>query len=152
MVYPVEFLSVICRVRILNLGWHFFASKVAFSWPPVDRFGEKIGTYYLRPSYKCNKFLLIWSTESWETQLLKGKKCQHQLHFRTLVIWVLLYIRSTPLTRWTKSWRKCGCARWTASSRRSPCCGPRWWSRTVRGPTHRDELYKNRSSGKTDSQ
>ena len=33
----------ITRVRKLNLGWCFFASKVAFSWPPVDRFGKNCG-------------------------------------------------------------------------------------------------------------
>ena len=30
------------RVRKLNLGWCFMASKVAFSWPSVNRFGKNI--------------------------------------------------------------------------------------------------------------
>ena len=41
------------------------ASTVAFSWPYVDRFEIFfLRTYDLRSGYKCNKFLLIWSTES----------------------------------------------------------------------------------------
>ena len=34
---------VTTRVRKLNLGCRFFASKVAFSWPSVDRFGKDFG-------------------------------------------------------------------------------------------------------------
>ena len=34
----VAFEANIIRVRKLN--WHFLASKVAFSWPSVDRFGK----------------------------------------------------------------------------------------------------------------
>ena len=43
-------------------------------------------TYELRSSLKYTKFLQVWSTENWETQLLKGEKCQPQLHFRTLIM------------------------------------------------------------------
>ena len=44
-----------------------------------------VGTYDFRSSSKYTQFLLIWSTESWEKQQLKGKKCQPQLKGRTLV-------------------------------------------------------------------
>ena len=52
----------------------------------------------LRSSWKCTKFLLIWSTESWETKLLKGKKCQPQLHFRTLDMTILF--QNSPNHAW----------------------------------------------------
>ena len=35
------------RVRLFNVGLHFFAAKVAFSYPSMDRFGNFFGTYYL---------------------------------------------------------------------------------------------------------
>ena len=34
---------LVSRVRKLNLGCRFLASKVAFSWPSVDRFGKDFG-------------------------------------------------------------------------------------------------------------
>ena len=34
---------VMTRVRKLNLGWRFSASKVEFSWPSVDRFWQNLG-------------------------------------------------------------------------------------------------------------
>ena len=35
--------SVKTRVRLFNVGLHFLAAKVAFSCPPVDRFGKNLG-------------------------------------------------------------------------------------------------------------
>ena len=33
--------EIIFRVRLFNVGLHFFAAKVAFSYPSVDRFGKQ---------------------------------------------------------------------------------------------------------------
>ena len=32
-------------VRLFNVGLHFLAAKVAFSWPSVDRFGKFWGGF-----------------------------------------------------------------------------------------------------------
>ena len=58
-----------CRVRV-----SVFGSKSCIFLAVCGQIWLKIlGTYDLRSSLKYTKFLLIWSTESWETQLLKGK-------------------------------------------------------------------------------
>ena len=38
-------LSLIGSVRLFNVGLHFLAAKVAFSWPSVDRFGKFWGGF-----------------------------------------------------------------------------------------------------------
>ena len=57
------------RVRVSVFGSKscVFLAVCEQIWPKI------LGTYDLRSSLKYTKFLLIWSTESWETQLLKGK-------------------------------------------------------------------------------
>ena len=53
-------------------GFVTFSAKVAFS--VCGQIWQIFWwTYDLRSSYQCTKFLVIWSTESWETQLLKEK-------------------------------------------------------------------------------
>ena len=32
-------------VRLFNVGLHFLAAKVAFTWPSVDRFGKILGGF-----------------------------------------------------------------------------------------------------------
>ena len=44
------------------------------------------GSSQVRSSKKFTKFLLIWFTESWETQHLKAKKDKPKFEFRTLVM------------------------------------------------------------------
>ena len=74
------------------------------------------GSYDLRSSSKFIKFLLIWSTQSWETQHLKAKKHKPKFEFRTL-----LKSHGTPKPMWhlvsesnfwhlirSLIWRKCG--------------------------------------------
>jgi len=64
--------SCLCtELGIEAWGLVTFSEQVAFSWLSVDRFWKILGG--LRSSSKYTKFLLIWSTESWETQLLKEK-------------------------------------------------------------------------------
>ena len=73
------------RVRNSNLGWRFFAFKCCFSRLSVDRFGKIFeGVMTLGQVKKFTKFLLIWSTESWETQHLKAKEHKPKFEFRTL--------------------------------------------------------------------
>ena len=43
MVHVYVVFSVICRVRLFNVGLHFLAAKVSFSCPSVDRFGKIFG-------------------------------------------------------------------------------------------------------------
>ena len=57
-----------CGVRVSVFGFKnwFFLAVYGQIWQKL------LGTYDPRSSEKYTKFLLIWSTESWETQLLKG--------------------------------------------------------------------------------
>ena len=80
--------SLESRVRKCNWGFHFFAFKCCISQLSVDRFRIFFcGTYDLRSCEKFTKCLLIWSTESWETQHLKAKKHKLKFNFRTLLKW-----------------------------------------------------------------
>ena len=54
-------------------GLVFFASKVCFLGRLWTDLVKKIGAYELSSNSKYSKFLQIWSTETWETQLLKEK-------------------------------------------------------------------------------
>ena len=63
--------SVTIRVRQLNLGWCFFALKVAFSWPSVDIFSKKI--WGLMSEVKSVPNFCSFCPESGDTQHLKGK-------------------------------------------------------------------------------
>ena len=62
-------LQMLCFSALCGQIWKFF-------W----------GSYDLRSSWKFTKFLLIWSTVSWETQHLKAKKHKPKFEFRTLVL------------------------------------------------------------------
>ena len=68
-----------CQMEMSRLGNRcdmvsVFGSKSCVFLAVCGQIWKKFwGTYDLRSSQKYTKFLLIWSTGSWETQLLKGK-------------------------------------------------------------------------------
>ena len=72
---------LIIRVRNSNLGLCFFPLKCCVSQLSVDRFGKHFeGVMTLGQVKKFTKFLLIWSTESGETQHLKWKNTNLNLN------------------------------------------------------------------------
>ena len=78
--------GVITRVRKLNLCCWFLASKVAFSWPSVDRFGKNFGRLMTLGQVKISPNFCSFGPQRAEKRNIWRRNHKLKFNFRTLLM------------------------------------------------------------------